>query len=196
MSSVVLCAAFFLFVTRGDPVCTLWALALFGVTMTNVWAEQRDKSGLFELTRGIQFVLAMLSVLIYYGGSNTVNRYRFAHRGPAMLYDAQLLKMDEYLLGWLYPRGQLALYLDTQYDFGVTTEIGRAYAEVLQILYISYYFWGNAIGVYLAFHYFYFAVWKKNKGTKKRSDQRFLTTASDPPLSLFCQLAHAIRHAG
>ena len=122
----------------------MWSLAILLVTLTNVYAEQRDRSTLFEVTRGIQFVLAMLSVLIYYDGSNVVNRYRFAQRGESMLYDPQLLKMDEFLLGWLYPRGQLALYLDTQMTFGVTTQIGRIYAEVFQILYISYYFWSVA----------------------------------------------------
>jgi hypothetical protein len=163
------CPPSLLLLRRGAPVCSFWSLFLFGVTLTNVYAEQRDKYGLFELTRLVQFVMAMLSVLIYYDGSNVVNRWRFAQRGDAMLYDEQLLRMDEFLLGWLYPKGQLALYLDTQMSFGVTTQIGRIYAEIFQILYISYYFWGNAIGVWLAFQYFYYSVYKKNKGTKKRS---------------------------
>jgi hypothetical protein len=110
----------------------------------------------------------MLSVLIFYDGSNVINRHRYAQRGETMLYDEVLLKMDEALLGWLYPKGQLALYLDTQPDFGVTTEFGRIYAEIFQVLYISYYFWGNAIGVILAANYFYYSVYKKNKGTQKR----------------------------
>ncbi len=37
---------------------------------------------------------------------------------------------------------------------------------------MSYYFWGNAIGVILAFKYFYFSVWRKNKGTRKRLQWR------------------------
>lgn len=175
MSSSLLTTATFLsrsVLCRGSPVCSLWALALAAVTLINVSAEQRRRSGLFELTRGIQFVLAMLSVLIYYDGSNVVNRYRFAHRGESMLYDPQLLELDKALLGWAYPKGQLALYLDTQPDFGVTTAFGRMYAELFQVLYISYYFWGNAIGVILAFQYFYYTVWKKNKGTKKRMQWR------------------------
>lgn len=87
--------------------------------------------------------------------------------------------MDNALLGWLFPKGQLALYLDTQSDFGVTTGIGRVYAEILQILYISYYFWGNAIGVWLAYQYFYYCVYKKNKGTKKRSAERQMKPNGD-----------------
>lgn len=158
--------------SRGAPICSVWSLALLLVTLLNLYAEQRDRSALFEWTRGIQFVLAMLSVLIYYDGSNVVNRYRFANRGEAMLYDPQLLAMDEALLGWLYPRGQLALYLDTQTTIGVTSLFGRIYAEMFQILYISYYFWGNAIGVWLAFQYFYYSVWRKNKDTKKRMQWR------------------------
>jgi hypothetical protein len=147
----------------------MWSTLLILVTLTNMYAEQRDRVVMFEATRFIQFVLAMLSVLIYYEGSNAVNRYRFSLRGDSMLYDEQLLQMDTALLGWLYPQGQLALYLDTQMTFGVTTAFGRAYAEVFQILYISYYFWGNAIGIYLAYQYFYYAVYRKTmRGAKKR----------------------------
>ena len=163
---------FLIFIFRGSPICTFWSCCILGVTLLNIYAEQREKSLLFEVTRGIQFVLAMLSVLIYYNGSNVVNRYRYSYRGHDMLYDSELLSMDEFLLGWLYPRGQLALYLDTQYEFGVTTQFGRFYAEILQLLYISYYFWGNAIGVYLAFQYFYYSVYKKQRGTKKRLQWR------------------------
>ena len=77
--------------------------------------------------------------------------------------------MDEAIWGWLWPKGQMALWLDTQMSFGVTTQVGRMYAELFQILYVSYYFWGNAIGIFLAYKYFYFCVYKKNKGTRKRS---------------------------
>ena len=128
----------------------------------------------------------MLSVLIYYDGSNAVNRYRFAQRGSSMLYDEQLLYMDEVLLGWLFPRGQMALWLDTQTTIGVTTEIGRFIAEFLQIMYISYYFWGNVLGAWLLYHYFYHTVYKNagsvgsSKGTKKlmqwRRIQMFVTS--------------------
>jgi len=157
------------FWTWGSPICNIWSSMLILVTLTNLWSRRVEKWGLFELTRGVQFVLLMLSVLIYYDGSNVVNRYRYAQIGDAMLYDEVLLKMDESLLGWLYPRGQLALYLDTQPTFGVTSVFGEVYAEVFQILYVSYYFWGNAIGVYLAFQYFYFHVYRKDASqTKKR----------------------------
>jgi hypothetical protein len=152
----------------GSPICSLWSTALVAVTLGNVWAEQRHFWRLFEATRGVQFLLCMLSVLIYYEGSNVVNRYRYAALGPAMLWDPVLLRMDNALWGWLWPQGQMALWLDTQTLFGVTTFLGRCYAEVFQILYVSYYFWGNAIGVVLTAKYFYFSVWKKNKGTRKR----------------------------
>jgi len=156
----------------GSPICTVWSTAIIGVTLLNVWAEQRERWVLFEATRGVQFLLAMLAVLIYYEGSNVINRYRYEKRGDAMLYDEVLLRMDEALWGWLWPKGQMSLWLDTQPSFGVTTPIGRAYAELFQILYVSYYFWGNAIGVILAAKYFWFSVYKKNKGTRKRLQWR------------------------
>ena len=40
--------------------------------------------------------------------------------------------MDEALLGWAFPRGQLSLFLDTNELIGVTTPIGMLMAEVLQ----------------------------------------------------------------
>ena len=61
---------------RGSPICTFWAAGLIVTTLGNVWAEQRERWGLFELTRLVQFVMCMLSVLIYYDGSNVINRYR------------------------------------------------------------------------------------------------------------------------
>lgn len=158
----------------GSPMCSLWATGLIVTTLGNVWAEQRERWGLFEVTRGIQFLLAMLSVLIYYDGSNVINRYRYAVRGDAMLYDESLLRMDEFIWGWLWPRGQMALWLDTQLDFGVTTHIGRLYAELFQILYVSYYFWGNFIGIVLAVKYFK-CVWNRSKkGMGTRSQWRVI----------------------
>ena len=53
----------------GSPKCSLWAAGLILSTLGNVWAEQQERWGAFEVTRGIQFLLAMLSVLIYYGQS-------------------------------------------------------------------------------------------------------------------------------
>ena len=108
-------------------------------------------------------------------GSNVINRHRYAQRGDAMLYDESLLRMDEFVWGWLWPRGQMALWLDTQVDFGVTTHIGRLYAELFQILYVSYYFWGNFIGVVLAVKYFR-CVWNRpsKKGMGTRSQWRVI----------------------
>ena len=58
-------------------------------------------------------------------------------------------QMDDFLLGWLFPKGQLALALDGNAYVGPATVIGKIVAEVLQILYASYYFWGNGLLIYL-----------------------------------------------
>ena len=96
---------------------------------------------------------------IYFGGSNQVARFRYELYGEAMLWDATLLQWDNVLWGWIFPKGQLALYLDTHPYIGPTTTIGKVYAEVLQIMYASYYLWGNAIAVYLLLQYV-FSCWK------------------------------------
>ncbi len=77
----------------GSPICSLWASAIIVVTLGGGWAEQRERWTIVELCRLAQFLLAMLSVLIYYDGSNAINRFRYEKRGDAMLYDETLLKV-------------------------------------------------------------------------------------------------------
>ena len=90
---------------------------------------------------------------IYFGGSNQVARFRYELYGDAMLWDATLLHSDTLLWGWILPQGQLALWLDANEWMGPTTLVGNVYAEILQIMYASYYLWGNAMAVYLLLQY-------------------------------------------
>lgn len=46
---------------------------------------------------------------------------------------SDLLQMDNSLLGWAFPRGQLSLWLDTNEIIGVTTPIGILMTEILQV---------------------------------------------------------------
>jgi hypothetical protein len=50
-----------------------------------------------------------------------------------MLNDDALLSMDDALLGWAFPKGQISLWLDTNEYIGVTSTIGILYTEVLHV---------------------------------------------------------------
>jgi len=160
--------------TWGAPLCTLWAGGLILATLLNVYYDKMENKPRLYVTQFSQFLLLMLVVPVYYDGTNVVNRYRYAQDGDALLYDEQLLQMDKQLLGWAFPHGQLALWLDGNTAVGVTTAFGRVVAEFLQIMYVSYYFWGNALGVYLAYLYFYQACYKQEKSSKKKLQWRRL----------------------
>ncbi len=50
---------------------------------------------------------------------------RYAQIGPALLYDEMFISMDESMFGWIFPRGQITLFLDTNTVIGVTTTFGE-----------------------------------------------------------------------
>jgi len=143
-----------------------------------MYYEKRDKSTNQSSTQSSNFVKSevlkfasqvalMLVVLMFYDGSNVVQRYRYDLFGAKMLYDNHLVGLDESLLGWLCPRGQLALCLDSHPLIGVSTTFGAIAAEILQLMYVSYYFWGNGLGVWLALEYFYGVIIKNKDNTPK-----------------------------
>jgi len=55
------------------------------------------------------------------------------------LKDELLLKVDNFLLGWIFPKGQLSLYLDVNNSFGPHTNFGQFINNSLQIFYFLYY---------------------------------------------------------
>ena len=140
--------------TWGSPLCTFWTALILTVVTFQVKAEHEKRTLLSEGLKLASQALLMLVVLIFYEGSNVVQRHRYALFGDAMLYDSHLLRLDEAVLGWLCPQGQLALCLDVHPLIGVKTLFGAVMAELLQLMYVSYYFWGNLLGGWLAYKYF------------------------------------------
>jgi len=105
-------------------------------------------------TRFALFLLLVLSPLIFFVGSNAVNRARYEDQKLGLLFDRLFLELDNLVLGAFFPRGQVSLLLDQAPLIGVKSFLGRCLTEVLEIAYFSYYFWGNALIVYLAYMYF------------------------------------------
>ena len=157
----------------GAPLCTLWALVLLLLLALQVHYESKDNTVYSESIKLLMFIVLMLSVAVFYDGQNVVQRYRYAQLSHSMLWDPKLLAADTALLGWLFPQGQVALWLDTDPIIGVTTVVGRITAEVLQTVYVSYYFWGNGLGVYLAYLYFYHHVYLTNTKSKARKREHW-----------------------
>jgi hypothetical protein len=79
-----------------------------------------------------------LAILFYYEGTHgTVHEMR--EREPNLkLYDDELLSMDRFMLGWLFPDGQLSLWADENRFIGPESLIGPLLTEILQISYARY----------------------------------------------------------
>lgn len=77
------------------------------------------------------------------------------------LHDELFLSIDEFLAGWLFPLGQFSLWIDAHPFLNPSTILGKILLEFLQIIYVSYYFWG-----YLLMLYFMLKIilswWKKD----------------------------------
>jgi len=179
---VVFMSLIFLFIhpqgilTTTGALCTLWAFAVgcfycfyiteapSGASHYSAYGRTRTTSSTLGVLSGVPsqpslarlalFFLLGFSPLMYFEGSNAVNRFRFQQLGVGLLYDRFFLEIDTQLLGRFFPRGQVSLFLDLDPVIGVTSFIGRCLTEVLQIAYCSYYFWGNALLLYLAYMYF------------------------------------------
>jgi hypothetical protein len=140
---------------------------VFALAIAALYAVRRWYNGENAALRVLQAVLIGVSVIVFFDGSNRVNRvhaaaYRarnLATNGVAsvddgFLWDATFLRWDEFCLGWLgFPRGQLSLWLDQNTAVGVTSAVAPYYTEVLQVLYTSYYFWGNGLLLFLCVRY-------------------------------------------
>jgi len=79
------------------------------------------------------------------------------------LWDPVFLSMDTVLLGWIFPRGQVGLWAQSSALFSPAMPIGKLITEILQCTYMSYYFWGNGMILFLVLTSF-------RKATTRSSD--------------------------
>lgn len=64
---------------------------------------------------------------------------------PVTTHDDELVKADTALLGWLFPMGQLSLFLDQSPLLSPESAIGSFVGRFLSVVYVSYYFYGYAM---------------------------------------------------
>jgi membrane-associated phospholipid phosphatase len=83
------------------------------------------------------FLLILTFITVFHLPSHFIASSRITYRKE--LKDDQLIKIDNFLLGWLFKDGQLSLYLDTNQFLGPHTTFGRFINNSLQIFYFFYY---------------------------------------------------------
>jgi hypothetical protein len=106
--------------------------------------------------------IMLTAVLLYHLGT-----HKTIHLMERELWDSTLLHLDRTILGGFFPEGQLALWADGSTWIGPDSFLGRSVTEVLQLLYFSYYIWGNALVIYMGLDYFYACFkngWRHDKG--------------------------------
>lgn len=82
-------------------------------------------------------MLLMLFIMVFHLPAYYLVSSRIAYKKS--LNDDKLIELDESLLGWIFPRGQLSIFLDSNDLLGPHTILGKFINNVLQISYFTYY---------------------------------------------------------
>jgi membrane-associated phospholipid phosphatase len=139
----------------GSHICSFWSILIlfliYGVYKLN--SEFPEFRVFVEVIKFIIFTLLMFTIVIFYIGVNVIQKLRY-DKDNSILWDPVLVRYDTYLLGTIFPKGQISLYLDQDQNYGVNTELGHIYSELFQFFYFTYYFWGNCLGVWLTYKYY------------------------------------------
>lgn len=107
--------------------------------------------GLYAWFRPLKGVAAMTPYALLY----LILPVFYSHTGPLIRMigrerrDDLLEAGDRFLFGWLFPQGQISLWLDQSTWLGPQVLLGRIVTEFLQLMYFSYYFWGFGLLFYL-----------------------------------------------
>ena len=80
--------------TWGSPLCTFWAILVVVLATSQSYCEHHKLPRLGEPLKFASQVALMLVALVYYEGSNVVQRHRYALFGDKLLYDSHLVRID------------------------------------------------------------------------------------------------------
>jgi membrane-associated phospholipid phosphatase len=129
----------------------LWGFLAVALYAYIRWANYQGYNDTLSaaVARGLFFGALALAILIYYEGTHgTVHEMK--EREPnKKLYDDELLDMDRFFLGWLFPDGQLSLWADQNHVIGPDSALGPIITEILQIYYASFFGWCSVLIVYV-----------------------------------------------
>lgn len=137
-------------------ICSVWSILILSLIYLIYYINSNfgEHRVFVEILKFGIFLFLMLTIVIFYLGVNSIQKLRY-DADNTIIWDPYLIQYDTYLFGKIFPEGQISLYLDQNLDFGVNTSIGYIYSEFLQLFYFTYYFWGNCLGVFLIYKYFY-----------------------------------------
>ena len=92
----------------------------------------------------------LMIILIFHLPSYYLSTSRITYKMKKM--DESILRIDSFLLDWIFKNGQLSLYLDENKYIGPHTTIGQLINNILQIFYFFYYIIPYIIlyGIFLA----------------------------------------------
>jgi membrane-associated phospholipid phosphatase len=136
-----------IYILFNPPLGSLICSISIGIILLCIYVIYKQNSfKINEICKFIIYALINLTLITYFEGSNEIQRLR-----DIQIWDKKLINIDTFLLGNLFPKGQISLYLDKN----INTTQGKIYSEILQLFYISYYFWGNCLGLYLLYTYYF-----------------------------------------
>ena len=140
---VATATAFFLYLGYSQHYRQTVAAAQTGATDTTIADLCKPKStSAAQVMANIGLLLCIGSALpAYFFCANAVIR----REQPVTTHDAELVKADTALLGWLFPMGQLSLFLDQSPLLSPESAIGSFVGRFLSVIYVSYYFYGYAM---------------------------------------------------
>lgn len=132
-----------LFLILVGPVSSVVMTVAWGILSALLYAFVRwahyagyDDTLSAGVARGLVMGSLALSILIYYEGTHGAVHEMVANsNGTKKLYDDELLSIDRFFLGWMFPDGQLSIWADGNRFIGPESVLGPFLTEILQIYY-------------------------------------------------------------
>lgn len=117
---------------------TVFGILASVVTLAMVYFYLKNYAVNGELWLKKEIMLfAIMGVMIFHLPAYYVSSARIAHSKE--LKDESIIELDTFLLGWLFEKGQLSLYLDQNDYIGPHTTFGMIFNSILQVFYFLYY---------------------------------------------------------
>ena len=120
---------------HGNP----WSIPAFLVGMTSitvtilyVYKAEKSTWKQNELKLYILIIISGIELYLFFLASSRI-------ASKKKLMDDALVKVDEFFLGGLFPKGQISLYLDENKNFGPNTVGGKIINNILILFYFTYY---------------------------------------------------------
>ena len=85
-----------------------------------------------EIATYLYFLVSISHLPVFFFGSARIN---FSRRKR----DELLVSIDDFLLGWLWEKGQLSLTLDSSPNYNPDTKFHKIFGSILQVFYFIYY---------------------------------------------------------